>query len=189
MEPLLRVAERALGLGREARDLETLQMVLRAAIVYMLVVVMVRASKKRFIGQATAFDMILGMMLGSVASRAVTGNAPFGPALAAVAALLAMHWLFSLIAMRSGTFGNLIKGEPRTIIRDGRVDEEAMRREHMSGRDLEEDLRSEGLDSPAPVAEGRLERNGGFTVIRRADRGSARDGSSHPVPCDDDRNG
>ncbi len=169
MDPVFTIVEGALGLGREARDLETLQMVLRAGAVYVLVVLMVRVSKKRFLGQATAFDMLLVIMLGSIASRAVTGNAPFGPALAAVATLLALHWIFSFVAMRFHAFGSLIKGEPRTIIRDGRVDEGALRREHMSLRDLEEDLRAEGLVSPETVAEARLERNGRLTVVGKPD--------------------
>ncbi len=68
-------------------------------------VAVVRLGKKRFMGQATAFDVILGIMLGSLASRAITGNAPLGPTLAAASALLAMHWAFSALAVRWHRFG------------------------------------------------------------------------------------
>src|SRR5918912_2457643 len=111
-----------LGLGLEGKDLNMPQMALRAVVVYVVAVLIVRIGKKRFMGQATAFDVILGIMLGSIVSRAVTGNAPFFPALAAGAVLVGMHWLFSSIALRSHVFGEAIKGEPRVLIRDGTID-------------------------------------------------------------------
>src|SRR5918911_3547035 len=95
----------ALGLGQEAKEMTVGQMALRAAVVYVVTVAVVRLAKKRFMGRATAFDVILGIMLGSIVSRAVTGNAPFFPALAAGAVLVAMHWLFSSIALRWHGFG------------------------------------------------------------------------------------
>jgi hypothetical protein len=58
-------------------------MALRAVVVYVVTVIIVRLGKKRFMGKGTAFDVILGIMLGSIVSRAITGNAPFFPALAA----------------------------------------------------------------------------------------------------------
>jgi hypothetical protein len=67
----------ALGLGAEAREIGVAQMALRAVVVYVATVFMVRLGKKRFMGQGTAFDLILGIMLGSTVSRAITGTAPF----------------------------------------------------------------------------------------------------------------
>ena len=81
----------ALGIGLESQQLEFWQMALRAVIVYVVTLIMVRLGKKRFMGKATAFDMILGIMLGSIVSRAITGNAPLVPALAATATLIALH--------------------------------------------------------------------------------------------------
>src|ERR671929_718768 len=105
-----------LGLGLEGKDLNVPQMALRAVVVYMVAVLIVRLGKKRFMGRATAFDVILGIMLGSIVSRAVTGNAPFFPALAASAVLVAMHWLFSSIALRWHGFGVAgQRGPPRAL--------------------------------------------------------------------------
>ncbi len=156
----------ALGLGLESRDIGVWQMGLRAAIVYVVTVLMVRLAKKRFMGRATAFDVILGIMLGSIVSRAVTGNAPFLPALAATAVLIAMHWLFSSIALRWHGFGSVIKGSPRLLIRDGQVDGRALRTSHMTEHDLWEDLRGKSVSDLRQVAEARLERNGSLSVVR-----------------------
>ena len=156
----------ALGLGLESEQLGAMQMGLRAAVVYVVTVLMVRLAKKRFMGQATAFDVILGIMLGSIVSRAVTGNAPFLPALVGAAALLLMHWTFSGIAMRWHWFGGLVKGHSLRLVRDGEIDRNAMRAEHMSERDLWEDLRGEGVSSLEQVAEARLERSGKLSVVK-----------------------
>ena len=122
MDEITEIMRAALGIGSESRDITVLQMSLRAAVVFIVTILMVRLAKKRFMGRATAFDVILGIMIGSIVSRAVTGNSPLLPALAATAVLLGMHWLFSGIAMRWHGFGSLIKDEPRTLIRDGQVD-------------------------------------------------------------------
>jgi len=159
----------ALGVGQEAKEMTVAQMALRAAVVYVVTVAVVRLAKKRFMGRATAFDVILGIMLGSIVSRAITGNAPFFPALAASAVLIAMHWLFSLVAYHWHGFGVAVKGQPRTLVRDGRPDRDQMRRAHVTEHDLHEDLRGEGLEGTDKVKEARLERSGKVSVVKRSE--------------------
>ena len=166
MDSIAAALRLALGLGTQGKELGMGQMALRAVVVYVATVLMVRLGKKRFMGQSTAFDVILGIMLGSIVSRAITGNAPFVPALGAAAVLLAMHWLFSALAFSSHSFGKAIKGEPRVLVRDGTVAREDMRQAHMSEGDLWEDLRGEGVSRLEQVAEARLERSGKLSVIK-----------------------
>jgi uncharacterized membrane protein YcaP (DUF421 family) len=156
----------ALGLGVEDRQITVAQMALRAVVVYVVTVFVVRLGKKRFMGQGTAFDVILGIMLGSIVSRAITGNAPFFPALVAAGVLVAMHWLLSAVALRWHGFGVAFKGHERLLVRDGEIDWETMRKVHMSERDLWEDLRDKGVSRLEQVAEARLERSGKLSVLR-----------------------
>lgn len=85
------VADTLLGLGAEAKDLSWGQMIARACLVYVVTLVIVRLGKKRFMARATAFDVIVGIVLGSIVSRAITGNAPLLPALCAAAMIMALH--------------------------------------------------------------------------------------------------
>lgn len=163
IEGMLRLV---LGLGAEAEELNAAQMALRAVVVFVVTVVMVRLGKKRFMGRGTAFDVILGIMLGSTMSRAITGNAPLFPVLAAGGVLIALHWLFSAIAVRWHGFGPLVKGHPQVLIRDGAIDRRAMRQAHVGERDLWEDLRAKGVSRLEQVAEARLERSGELSVIK-----------------------
>jgi uncharacterized membrane protein YcaP (DUF421 family) len=142
----------AFGVGGTTVQINVPQMALRAVVVYVAAVLIVRMGKKRFMSRATAFDVILGIMLGSVVSRAITGTAPFAPTLVAAAVLLAVHWLFSAGAMRWHPFGQAIKGHSQIP--------------HMSERDLWEDLRSKSISDLNEVAEARLERSASLSVIK-----------------------
>lgn len=156
-----------LGLDLQGHELGAAHMGLRALVVYVLALAIVRMAKKRFLGEPTAFDVIFGIMLGAIASRGITGNAPLFPALAAAFVLMLAHWVFSAAALRWHIFGLLVKGAPTTIVRNGEVDRAALAREHMSERDLDEELRAHGLSDPAAVWQARLERNGRVSVVKR----------------------
>ncbi|WFE76547.1 DUF421 domain-containing protein [Roseinatronobacter sp. S2] len=154
------------SLGLNEADLETRHMALRAVVVFIFSVVIVRLGKKRFIGENTAFDVILGVMLGSIISRAITGQSPFVPTLTAAVVIVALHWLFSQIAVRWDAFGMLVKGSTRVLVKDGVADWKAMKRGNISQNDLLEALRLKARISDwNEVKEARLERNGEISVI------------------------
>jgi uncharacterized membrane protein YcaP (DUF421 family) len=119
------------------------------------------------LGQATAFDYILVVLIGSVAGRAMTGGAPYFASLFGLFVLVAMHWMFSAASQRSQVFSSFIKGHATTIIRDGKLDAREMAKAHMSGDDLDEDLREKGVKEPYEVKEARLERSGKLSVIKK----------------------
>lgn len=162
------IFEIALGLGEKPQDLGMTEMALRAVVIYLATLAIVRLGKKRFMSRASAFDVIVGIMLGSIASRAITGNAPIAPAMAAAAVTMALHWGFSALAVRWHGFGTMIKGRDRLLVRDGQVDEDELRAAHMTMRDLAEELREKGIADVAGVAEARLERDGAISAIKAA---------------------
>src|SRR3954469_7922387 len=109
---------RALGLGVPREPLGAPQMVLRALIVYTFLLPVIRLGHRRFASRSTAFDLVITIVLGSVGSRALTGNAPFLPTLAAVAALLGLHWVTAAAAYRWHRFGSLVKGSAEELVHD-----------------------------------------------------------------------
>src|ERR671925_1772193 len=158
-----------LGVAAQGEQLDAVQMGLRAVVVYVVTVFIVRFGKKRFMGATTAFDVILGIMLGSTASRGITGSAPLIPTLVASAMLLAMHWLFSATAMRFPRFGWAIKGGPAVLVREGEIDWRIMRKDHIPEDDLMQDLRSKGVSDLKDVSEVRLERSGQLSIVKTHD--------------------
>jgi uncharacterized membrane protein YcaP (DUF421 family) len=164
---MLDLIDQVMGLSLKSEQLGFGQMAVRAVVMYIALIIVVRSAKKRFLSNATAFDFILTVMVGAVAARAMTGGAPFFPALLAVLVLVGMHWAFSAVAQRSRGFGNLIKGHSTLLVRDGKVDQHALRAAHMSMDDLHEDLREKGVRDPAEVNEARLERSGKLSVLKK----------------------
>ena len=152
------------GIGVE--QLTWWEMMLRAVVIYVTAVVIVRLGDKRFMGKNTAFDVILGIILGSVLSRAITGNAPFFPTIAAAAVLMAAHWLFAVTSFHLSGFGGFVKGRERILVRDGELQWDAMRKSHITQNDLETALYSSGGGrEPSDVKIARLERGGDISVV------------------------
>jgi uncharacterized membrane protein YcaP (DUF421 family) len=156
----------ALGLSLTSEQLGFGHMAARAALMYLLLIWLIRSAKKRFLGQATAFDMILVIILGSIAARGLTGGAPYFPCVLAMVVLVAMHWAFSYVARRSPWFSTLLKGHSTLVIKEGRIQQKPLSDAHMSLDDLNEDLRQQGVADVQDVREGRLERSGKLSVIK-----------------------
>jgi hypothetical protein len=168
MEEVGLLLDRLLGLSASsAHELTTGQVCLRAVVVYFVLILFVRVGKKRFLGQATAFDAVLIIMIGSLASRSVSGTAPFVATLAATLVFVLVHWLISYLSVRSATLSFLVKGNDTLLIKHGRLNRNALRDAHMSSDDLDEDLREQGVGKLQEVKEARLERSGKVSVIRK----------------------
>jgi uncharacterized membrane protein YcaP (DUF421 family) len=158
------------ALGLEQQELSLSQMALRAVVVYVFGVIMVRLGEKRFIGKFSAFDVIMGIMLGSIISRAITTASGFIPTLAAAFVLIGMHYAFALLAYRFDWFGDLVKGSARTLVLDGEIQWDAMRHGHISEKDLKSALRENAkLDDVSRVRRALLERSGNISAILKDD--------------------
>ena len=158
--------DQLLGLELSTKDIGVWQMSLRACVVFLLAIGMIRLGDERFMGRSTVLDLMLGIIFGSVVSRAITGTAPFFPTLAASVVLVAMHWTFSAIAFRSRDFGRIIKGRPHQLVKDGEIDWNEMRITHISENDLKEALRLHGhRDDLENIESAYLERSGGISII------------------------
>jgi uncharacterized membrane protein YcaP (DUF421 family) len=167
MDTISQFLDGMLGLSAaSANDLSTAQVCLRAVVIYFLLILFVRLGKKRFLGQATAFDAVLIIIIGSISSRAVSGTAPFVVTLAATLVFIAVHWLISYFAKDWPSLSFFVKGHDTTLVTDGHVDRKALSDAHMSLDDLSEDLRQQGVASHAEVKEARLERSGKLSVIK-----------------------
>lgn len=147
--------------------LELYQVAARAVTVYLLGLAIIRLGKSRIIAGATALDVILGFILGSILSRGITGNASISGTLVAASSIVALHWVFTNIAFYSHWFGKLIKGNTRLLVQDGKLNHENMRRSHVSEHDLLEHCRLQGVKDLEEVQEAHKERNGEISIIRR----------------------
>jgi uncharacterized membrane protein YcaP (DUF421 family) len=157
-----------LGLSKEAKDLGFGHMAARAFVVFAFGVMLARVADRRMIGHNAGFDIVLMVVLGSVLSRGINGQASFFPTLGASAVLVLLHHLVAMLALHAGWFSKLLKGAPRTLIRDGRIDRAELKRNKFTDEDLDENLRLNGsVRDASEVAEARLERNGSVSVVKK----------------------
>jgi uncharacterized membrane protein YcaP (DUF421 family) len=155
-----------LGLGSDTGDIGPLATALRTILIYGFTLAIIRLGNKRFLSKATAFDVIVAIMLGSVMSRAIDGSTPFFPTLLAGAVLLAMHWLFAEVAYKTSWFGSYVKGEPVLLIEDGKIQREGMRRGSITEDDLTQAIRLKtNHTDPSKIKLAYLERDGQISAI------------------------
>jgi uncharacterized membrane protein YcaP (DUF421 family) len=159
--------DRWLGLSVQAHDLGLGHMVVRSLVVFCFAVILARLGDRRMLGHNAGFDIMLLVILGSVLSRGINGQAPFFPSLGASAFLVLLHDLLGRMARQSHPFSKLVKGTPRILVRNGRVNDAELRRSKITPDDLDENLRlNGGVAGTGDVAEARLERNGSISVVK-----------------------
>jgi uncharacterized membrane protein YcaP (DUF421 family) len=143
------------------------EIVLRTVAVYLVVLVGVRLSGKREVGQMTPFDLTLLLLISNSVQNAMTG--PDNSLIGGIAAALTLLLLNYLIAEVSGTnrrFRKLVQGQPSLLIHDGQIIAIHMAREHVSMDELERALREHGINSYHDVALGVLEVDGSISLLK-----------------------
>ena len=143
------------------------QAMARGVFIYLVVLAIIRLGKSRSIGRITPLDVLLGFILGSLVSRGITGHASLSGTAAASAALVAVHWLLTLMACQWHWFGNLVKGRADLIVENGQPLFGAMLHHHISNHDLDEFLRNKGVDDLSKVHLAYKERNGEVSVLTK----------------------
>jgi len=151
----------------DLRHISIWQMAMRAAFIYVSSLIIIRFGNKRFLGKSTAFDVVIGIVIGSVFSRAINGTAPLFVTLSAGITLVGLHWLFAVISLNSKWFGKLVKGKTLRLIEDYTEDEKKMKKGRVSEDDLKEQLRlSINQTTLSNVKEAFLEKDGQISFIK-----------------------
>jgi uncharacterized membrane protein YcaP (DUF421 family) len=165
---LLDMLVAAFGLDTSVQDLDALQMVLRACMAFFFTLLVIKAGKRRFMSKASAFDVVMVIILGSVISRAINGSAPVLPTLAASIALVLMHRVVSWLGFHLKPVSRFIEGEAEVLVKEGCIDWDAMRRHDITEKDLHAALRREINADDLNLAKFIvIESNGSLTVVRK----------------------
>lgn len=154
-------------LGIDSEDLTWWQMSVRAVVVFMAALVIIRIGNNRVFGKNSALDIVLGIIYGSVLSRAITGNSPFFPTLVAALVLVLLHNALAVVAFHSDFgFGYFVKGESVKLIEEGNLQEKALKKHCITKDDLREALRNSGNESDlSDIKSAYLERSGKISII------------------------
>lgn len=151
-------------IGEDQESIEWWQMCIRAIAVFIITLIMVRIAPTRVFGKNTAFDIVLGIILGSILSRAITGNSPFFQTIMAGFILVLLHMSLAYLSFNS-RWGWLIKGKKKCLVRKGEYQKHNMKISHVTENDILEAARAKGAVSVKEIKEAYLERSGEISII------------------------
>ena len=144
------------------------EFVVRAGVIYAALLVMVRISGKRTVGQFTPFDLLVVMLLSEGVSNSLAADdSSLGGALLVAATLVGLNAIVGLIASRSRAFQVLVEGDAVVIGRDGKLLKSTMARHRISEADVQESLRHADCElSEMQIAT--LEANGEISIMKKS---------------------
>ena len=140
----------------------------RTAILYLLLIVGLRLTGKRQIGELEPIELVLTMLLSDLASVPMQDfGIPLVNGVIPIVTLLAMSMLLSCVSLRNVRFRTLICGKPAIIIRNGKLQQDAMRHNRLTLDELFEELRTQGVTDISDVKYAILETGGQLSVLLR----------------------
>jgi len=146
---------------------ELLMTAARAFAVYVLMLVVIRALGKRTVGNFSAFDLLVALMLGEVVDEIIYGDVRFEQGTIAIVTLAALTYGDSWMAFKSRLLQRWLEGTPTVVVRDGEYEPDGMRRERMSEHDVLAMLRHEGIQDMREVHLAVVETDGQVSVLRQ----------------------
>lgn len=147
-----------------------LQIVGRTAAIYLIVLIGVRLSGKREVGQMTPFDLTLLLLLSNSVQNAMTG--PDTSLMGGVVAALTLFLMNLAIAEYSGVnrrFRKWVQGSPSLLIHNGEILTAHMAKEHVTIDELDRALREHGIANVQDVSIGVLEVDGSMSFLKHDD--------------------
>jgi uncharacterized membrane protein YcaP (DUF421 family) len=146
-------------------QLPILEKLIRPVLVYLALVVLVRVFGKRELAQLNPFDLIVLLSLSNTVQNAIIGddNSVTGGIIGAFG-LLAINWLVVRVLFNSPRLTRVVEGRSAVLIRDGKIDMQAMKRENLTREELVEVIHRQGFEHLHDVGRAELEPNGSFYV-------------------------
>jgi uncharacterized membrane protein YcaP (DUF421 family) len=150
-----------------------MDIVIRATVMFFALYLLVRVMGKRELAQMTPFELIVLVVLGDLIQQGVTHNDfSLTGAILAIATMgfwaLALSW----VTFWSPKAETILDGEPRVIVRNGRIVQENLHRDRLTRAEILSEMRLAGIGRLSDVAWAILEPQGKMSFIRRDSAGT-----------------
>ena len=145
------------------------EFVLRALVVYGFLLITLRLTGKRQVGQLAPFDLVLLLVLSNAVQNSMNaGDNTVAAGFILVLTLLAVNGFMGWITWRSKRAEILVEGRPQILVHNGIPDEVLLATERITRHELMAAVRQAGLSDLADVRVAILETNGRINVIAKA---------------------
>ena len=159
-------------------DISPWNLVVRAVVVYFVVLILLRISGKRQIGQMGATEFVSVLLISNAVQNSMNGgdNSLSGGLLLA-SVLIALSIFISFLTYKSNFFQKVFEGTPRLLIHQGKYVESALKKELLSKSEVGTLLRKQGVRNITDVKVGILESDGTLSLIHYSDLAQSSDSS------------
>jgi uncharacterized membrane protein YcaP (DUF421 family) len=144
------------------------ELVLRASVVYVFLLVLLRLTGKRQVGQLAPFDLVLLLVLSNAVQNSMNaGDNSLVGGLISAATLVGLNYGIGYATFRNKRLEALVEGQPEILIHNGKIYEDVMKRAQLTHHELNAALRRAGCACPEEVQAALLENNGSISVVPR----------------------
>lgn len=151
------------------------EIILRTAVVYVVILILLRVAGKRELGQMSPLDLVVILVIANAVQNAMTGgdNSLIGGIIAATT-LVAINTAFSKVGHRVPFFQHLFESEPTPLVQGGKLIKRNLDRENVEVDELMMAAREHGIEDIVGVESAYLERDGSISIIPKGAPGKSR---------------
>ncbi|MBZ4687533.1 MAG: hypothetical protein JG764_1166 [Clostridiales bacterium] len=148
-----------------------LLLIIRTAILYLAVVLAMKAMGKRQVGQLQPFELVVVITISAMAAIAMEDvGVPLVNSIIPIITVMVLQVILSLINLKSEKARGIICGKPSIVVENGKIVEEELRRLRINVNDLLEQMRSKNYFNIADVEYAIFETNGQLSVIPKSQK-------------------
>ena len=141
------------------------ELILRGLVVYIFIIVLLRLTGKRQIGQLSPFDLVLLLILSNAVQNSMNaGDNSLVGGLISATTLVVVNYLVGLVTFKSKKIEEIIDGRPQVLIHKGKLFEEVMNEAKLTRHELDSTLRQSGYFEIKDNKLAIIENNGSVTV-------------------------
>jgi len=147
--------------------LSPLELIIRAVLVYVVILLLLRISGKREMGQMSPLEFVAILLISNAVQNSMNGgdNSLVGGIILA-STLIFVSWVISVFTYRSKKFSHLVEGTPTVLVSQGKVVERNLRKERLTESELRSLLRKQGIHHIAEIDSAILEADGHLSVFK-----------------------
>lgn len=150
---------------------------IRSIIIYLFVIAAVRIMGKRQVGELKPQELVITILISAVATMPLQEHAiPLSTSIIPIMIFISLEIIESALSMKSLKFRNLLQGRPVFVIKDGKLQQSALRKLRFTVDDMLDALRQKDVFDISQVSNAIVETNGTLTVQKKEDS------SSVPIP-------
>ena len=144
------------------------ELIVRAVVVYVFLLILLRLTGKRQVGQLAPFDLVLLLVLSNAVQNSMNaGDNSLVGGLISAATLILLNYTVGIATWRNKKLEKLIEGKPQILIHNGKLFEDVVAKARLTHHEIQAALRLGGCTCVEEVHTAILENNGEISIVPR----------------------